>query len=122
MLDENFEVNIKKILAQTLLHVTKMLWTKNTDKIDNKKKDVLAYLYSNEMPTKDNIYVINQLNNELVLFDKISSYESFQSKLNLISNIIEVCAQICRITNIVPVKNSISKKEEEGGNETEDDE
>ena len=95
--------DLKDCLVKCLLEVPKMLWNSST-KTGMKNQDFIKYLISDDWATCTNVFGINPLNGDLVPFDQVDSYESFYSKLNLITSLFEVCAQILRITDIVPIK------------------
>ena len=97
------DTNLKDCLAKCLLEVPKRLWNSST-KTGIKNQDFIKYLISDDPATFTNVFGINPLNGDLVPFDQVDSYESFYSKLNLITSLFEVCAQILRITDIVPIK------------------
>ena len=97
------DTNLKDCLTKCLLEVPKRLWNSST-KTGIKNQDFIKYLISDDPATFTNVFGINPLNGDLVPFDQVDSYESFYSKLNLITSLFEVCAQILRITDIVPIK------------------
>ena len=97
------DIDLKVCLAKCLLEVPRMLWNSST-KTGSKNQDFIKYLISDDPATFTNVFGINPLNGDLVPFDQVDSYESFYSKLILITSLFEVCAQIFRITDIVPIK------------------